>query len=191
MPTNGSRREFLDNVLSASAAVVAVCALAVSAYQAIIMRQQLKQSAWPYLIQGNSGTTTYSRIVQNVGLGPALVRSFIIEVDGRPVHYWGEARELVEARAATPLPALPANAKTYGSTLSRGLVLLPGTPFEIYHTEDSAVSARMRAVLNDDRVRMRVCYCSLYNDCWITDSRAREPVATRACPPESTREFER
>lgn len=185
------RSELVSRALSASAGLVAVCALAVSAYQAMIMRQQLKASAWPYLIQGNSGTTEYSRIVQNVGLGPALIRSFVVEVDGRPVHYWGEARELVEARATAPLPALPANVPTYSSTLARGLVLLPGAPFDIYHVASEEVGARMRQVFTDHRLRMRVCYCSLYDDCWTSDTRAHEPVPTRACPDDPTREFER
>ncbi len=181
------RSELLDRVLSASAALVAASALAVSVYQARIMREQQVMSAWPYVVQGNTGVDPYARIVQNVGLGPALVRSFIVEVDGRPVHYWGELREAVE-HGSRPAPIAT---RSTSSTLRRGLVLLPGTPSEVLHVEGADAAARMRAVLTDERVRMRVCYCSLYEDCWTSDTREYEPVRVAACPSDATREFYR
>jgi hypothetical protein len=47
----------------------------------------------------------------------------------------------------------------------------------------------MRQVLNDDRVTVRLCYCSPYNDCWVSDSRAAEPAPVDACPADAAPEF--
>ena len=37
-----------------------------------------------------------------------------------------------------------------------------------------------------DRMNTRVCYCSLYGDCWVAETRsegAEEPAAVKACGP--------
>jgi hypothetical protein len=82
-----------NGVVSASASIVAVIALLTALYQAKLARDQAKASIWPYLIQGNSSNDGYARIVQNVGLGPALIRGFEVTVDEHIVKNWKEAAE--------------------------------------------------------------------------------------------------
>lgn len=176
-------RVLLDRALSASAGVVALSALAVSMYQAYISRQQLRMSAWPYVVQSNTGADGYTRIVQNVGLGPALVRSMRVEVDGRPVHEWGE---FLIAGMRIDSATLVSRLKTSGfwtSSVRPGMVLLPGTDTKLAHSSDTTFAESLRRVFTDERrVRVRICYCSLYDDCWISDSRALEPQKVRECP---------
>jgi hypothetical protein len=64
----------VDRVLSVSAGVAAVAAVAISLYQAALARQQLRASAWPYLTQSNSSASTsqpYTRVISNEDVGPA------------------------------------------------------------------------------------------------------------------------
>src|SRR3954469_4951475 len=82
--------EITDRIMSASATIIALVALCTGLYQAKLSRDQAKASVWPYLIAGNSGENGYSRIVQNVGLGPAIIGAFEVRVDGKPVHSWKE-----------------------------------------------------------------------------------------------------
>ena len=82
------RSELLQRVLSGSAALVAVSALLVSMYQTKIMREQQRMSAWPYVRLIKSNVPSYARVIDNLGLGPALVRSVVITVDGRPTTTW-------------------------------------------------------------------------------------------------------
>jgi hypothetical protein len=61
-------------------------------------------------------------------------------------------------------------------------VLLPGSTTQLVHVSPGAFAETMRRVVNDRRVSLRVCYCSLYGECWVNDSRAPEPERVRACP---------
>jgi hypothetical protein len=51
-----------------------------------------------------------------------------------------------------------------------------------------ALATLLRRALNARQTRMRVCYCSLYGDCW-TAGAAPEPVPTDRCPDDPAREF--
>jgi hypothetical protein len=175
-------RVLLDRALSASAGIVALSALGVSIYQAWIAREQQKMSAWPYVTQTNTGAGGYGRLVQNVGLGPALVRSMRVDVDGKPVRQWSALlMSALRVDTATLRARLPGAGYTT-SSVRPGMVLLPGTTSELIHVSDSAFAGTLRGVMNDPRVHVRICYCSLYGDCWVSDSRALEPAAVRACP---------
>src|SRR6478672_9088219 len=80
--------DITNRIVSASATLIAVIALATGAYQAKLSRDQAHASVWPYLLMGNSGNNGYSFIVQNVGIGPALVKRFDVAVDGKAMQDW-------------------------------------------------------------------------------------------------------
>ena len=182
-------RLLLDRALSASAGLVALSALAVSAYQAYISREQQKLSAWPYLLQENTGIDGRAWRVQNVGLGPALVRSMCVDVDGQPVRDWGELAMTTLAVDSVALTAQARGFRFVTSTIRRGSVLLPGHTTELVRVSPGAFANTMRGVLNDRRVRLRFCYCSLYGDCWVSDSKTPEPEGTDECPADAGLEF--
>jgi hypothetical protein len=183
-------RALLDRVLSASAGLVALSALGVSVYQTYILREQQRMSAWPYLTLYNSTADGASRFAQNVGLGPALVRSVVVRVDGRAVGSWGEA--LAAAVGDTAFDALrraEGGASIVTSTLGRGTVLLPGVPLEQLRVTGGPLVARLLPVMRADRIVTQVCYCSLYADCWTASSAVDEPVPVPSCAAGTAREF--
>ena len=187
-------RALLDHVLSASAGLVAIGALAISAYQAYLTRQQAKMSAWPYVTQGNTGRPVggdgYARLVANVGLGPALVRRMRIEIDARPAADWREVfLRGLRTDSARFVARFGPDMRTTTSTVARGMVLLPGATTEILRIPAGPFGAEVRTLLNDRRTRIRICYCSLYDDCWWSDSSAAEPTPVDACPPDDGRDF--
>lgn len=143
---------------------------------------------WPYINQGNSGGNgQYTRVVRNVGLGPALVRSFQATLDGKPVATWGDVRRgLLGPPTAADSAAIVAT--TY-SSLGRGTVLIPGATLNVYTISDSSLARRFWASVQGNRLHTRVCYCSLYDDCWISDSESDEPTPIAACPHDPKREF--
>lgn len=190
MPPSLSRRDVADRILSGSAGVVALSALAVSVYQAKIAREQQKMSAWPYVTQGNAGSdSVYARLVQNVGLGPALVRSVRVTVDGRPARTWRGVMLAALAADSAHLRALTAGSHLTTSSVLPGMVLVAGSTTELLHLEGT-FAPTLRRVLNDPRVRVRVCYCSVYGDCWLSDSEERVPAPLRACPDDGAAEFQ-
>ena len=40
-------------------------------------------------------------------------------------------------------------------------------------------------------IAVRACYCSIFDDCWVMDSRKQDPEPVKACPAEWTRFEER
>ena len=80
-----------------SSAVVAVCALALTVWQAAISRRHNRLSVTPHLTtwtQPEEATGTYSVEILNNGIGPALIQSFSLQVDGQPIA--GEGAEPIE-----------------------------------------------------------------------------------------------
>jgi hypothetical protein len=165
--------------MSASATIIALVALATGVYQAKLSRDQAKAAVWPYLISGNSGENGYARIVQNVGLGPAIVGSFEIHVDGTPMHSWREVADSLH---------VPISFKGSRSTTFRhGLVVPIGANIHLIELPDSADILLIRSHLS--HLRTYICYCSLYDDCWALDSDISTPNKVKACKDDPLRAF--
>lgn len=171
-----------DRVLSLAAIVAAIAAVVVAVYEARIAREHQRVSVWPYLIQYNSHVPggEYTRSVENVGLGPALVRSVQMRVDGQEKRAWND---VIFALIGEREPEL------IYSSLSRGLVLLPGTTRRALWLPPGERATRFWSAVQTERLSVRVCYCSLYQECWISDSREEEPQRVDVCPADPEAEF--
>jgi hypothetical protein len=181
MPESRTSPGRVDRWLSMAAGVGAICAVAISLYQAALAREQQRASAWPYVAQSNSYVAgqPYTRQVENQGVGPARVRSFEVLVDGRPVRTWDAA---VEALTGKDAPAM-----VY-SSFGRGNVLPPGTTRTLLRLPPGD-QARVFWEGAQTRLETVVCYCSIYDECWQADTRAEEPAAVRACSDDPARAF--
>jgi hypothetical protein len=168
-----------NNIVSASASIIAIVALLTAVYQAKLARDQAKAVVWPYLIQGNSGNDGYSRIIQNVGLGPALIRGFEVTVDGHVVHSWKEMAESMHVAVRLD------NSKS--TTFRAGLVLPMNTLTELLQISDSASIKLLRSRL--DHLDTWVCYCSLYGDCWTAKGSELQPQPVKVCRDDPNRRF--
>jgi len=172
--------QLTNRILSASASLVAIAALATALYQAKVARDQAKAAVWPYLLVGNAGDEGYSRIAQNVGLGPAIIGAFEVQVNGHPVRTWREAADSMHIRLT---------GRSYASTTFRAGVVVPiGGRMDLVNLRDSADIRAFRAGLNANRLVTSVCYCSLYDDCWETEGMGR-PRPVKACREDAKRAF--
>ena len=178
-----SSADRVDRILSLSAIVAAAAAVGVAVYEAHIDREHQRVSVWPYVQQYNSNDRgVYTRNVQNVGIGPALVRSFQVRVDGAPQRNWSEVVGVMTGVDSTV-------SFSYGS-LGRGMVLLPGVPYTLLTLTQEQLGLAFWRQTQAERLSTRVCYCSLYGECWVNDSLADEPEAVAACPADPAEEFE-
>src|SRR3954470_16675399 len=166
-------RSRVDRWLSVAAAIGAVCAVAIAVYQAALAREQQRASAWPYLAQSNSyiAGQPYTRQLENQGIGPARVRSFQVLVDGKPTRSWND---VVRALISQPDSGL-----VY-SSFGRGSVVPPGATRVLLRLPPGN-QARLFWQAAQTRLETLVCYCSVYDECWSADTRAKEPTPTRAC----------
>src|SRR3954467_8259149 len=81
-----SRRNW-DGVAAVIAAFVGLLALCVSGYTAYLQRQQVRAQVWPYLESGISSSKR-SVTLFNKGVGPAIIGSVHVLVDGKPQRNW-------------------------------------------------------------------------------------------------------
>ena len=170
-------RGLLSRLAEASAIVIAVASLAITLYEAKATREHDRMSVWPRLTQESSDSAgRYERTITNVGLGPALVRSFEVRLDGTAESSWSPV--------ANALLAGHSPDGAFFSAVGPGTVLLPGHTIHVLTL--IAGSASGAAMAQDHRVTSRLCYCSLYDDCWSVTTGQADPASIRRCASNDT-----
>ena len=155
------RRDW-DGAAAVIAAFVGLLALCVSGYTAYLQRQQVRAQVWPYLEPGMSGSKR-ELIVFNKGVGPAIIRSVKILVDGKPQRNWTEVFAALGISYDHHIPY---------STLN-GVVISPNDHIEqllFPTTEDFNLYSHQVK-----RVQLKLCYCSSLGECWTYDDAAKLP----------------
>ena len=168
-----SRRPTWDGVAALIAALIGVIALLVSGYTAYIQRQQVRAQVWPHLLVGNYDPE-HAIGVLNKGVGPAIVRSVRVFIDGKPQRTWKTAFEAL---------GLPSRGLTI-STISNN-VISAGERVVALTVKDEASYGNFRDELGR-RFGIEICYCSTLGECWTySDRTGGERASDRAidhCP---------
>ena len=152
---------------------VGVAALFVSAYTSYLEHKHAQAEVWPLLVVGSSDEGGGFRVtVSNKGTGPATIRDWKRRVDGRPVTTWTPWIETIVGRH------IPIG-EYYKSDIT-GATLTPNESVTLFGTGDSAVGRAIFASPHESESSF--CYCSVFEDCWVLESRARRPVPVAACP---------
>jgi hypothetical protein len=170
MVKDAGRRRWSPEMITATAAVIiGVSALFVSLYETHLGREHQKASVWPHLEGGYSWDGESFRVITgNSGLGPARIEGIRIRVEGEAVRDWQEFFR--QAGIAT---------QPYTTSQLSGRVLLPGDPMEVLVLRDPAMAAATQE--RWEVVSVEACYCSIFDECWVTDFQSlREEV--RRCP---------
>jgi hypothetical protein len=164
---------------------IAIAALLVSAltagtliYQTRVIGAQYAATIWPYL----SVDTTYDNpsgvtiAIDNDGLGPALLRSAQLSVDGKEVSSWNEyllalvrndvrIRSFFKRMEAAALsghpPPLTITTASIGSTTIR-----PGQSKVIFKLWSSSPGLVPLDAVAQHPMTIDFCYCSLNGSCW-------------------------
>jgi hypothetical protein len=113
-----------EAIASFSSAIIALCALGLTLWQAYVSRQHNRLSVTPYLTTWSHNDTDqhrYSVEILNNGIGPALINNFQVFVDGHQVK--GDDLELIKKSLKLLFPQYQYNA--YNSYLSEGYMMAP------------------------------------------------------------------
>lgn len=167
-----------DRIMAVSAIVTAVAAVVIGVYEARATREYQRLSVWPAVRQFNSYPpgAAYTRNVANVGMGPAVIGSFQVRVDGVAQRSWND---VLRAMIGETHPEL------IYTTVGEGTVVLPGTTEVILRLPEGELARRFFVATQEGRLETRVCYCSVYEECWIsTGNREVEPIRSCVTSPE-------
>lgn len=143
----------------------------------------LAASVWPSLTFGTSdlspdGAPQLSLDLLNRGVGPAKVRWAEVLYGGEPV---SGPRSLLAACCGVDADAA---GLTVINTAIQRRVVGAGEWIQFLRIQPADASAPAYEALGAsiDGVRVRLCYCSVLEQCWLLRSELPEPVPVRACP---------
>ncbi len=163
-----------DWVEDHAAAIIALCALFLTIYQARLTRRHNRLSVRPLLtsytgeVSSSNAQITFS--LTNSGLGPALIDAFEVTLDGAPVNI--RATEQLNGTLAQLLGRPPKSFSV--GHLGPSSTLRKDETRELFNiqfpvltpAEFEALSGRL------NRIRLVVKYHSLYNEPYVFDSGA-------------------
>lgn len=170
----------LDAILAISAIFISLVSVVLGIENAVAMRQLVAANSWPFVNVGVSngnaeGGAALNLMIQNKGVGPAKIRSLEVFYDGKAMQ--GEDT-LLRAMGGKSIPVV--RSRVVGSVLSADeTVNFLSVPEPSVAPADLLQLARL-----SDKITLRTCYCSAFDECWVTD-RTVKPATTEevdVCP---------
>jgi hypothetical protein len=181
---------WLDISLALSAFLISLTSLAVAIHHGKTMDKLVASNSYPNIDPENSNQedlhdglgqrpVVYMGLV-NTGIGPARIRAVEVSFADKPV---ANIRALLAACCTDPsAPVLP-KPHIYYSGDMRGQMLQAGKSARLFswaEAPDDPRWARLEALR--PKIDVRVCYCSVFDECYVHDSRRSEPERIQACP---------
>lgn len=152
--------------MGVSAVVLSLCGLFISLYEASLMRTEQRASVWPHVETATSIRSEEIRVwTENSGIGPARVRAAALLYDGELLHDW---RALLEQMGVS------GDSVTLYQSLINGRVLSPEAPETIFSVSQEGGPAAprlmeaLREAITGGELDLAVCYCSVYEECWMS-----------------------
>lgn len=181
---------WLDLAVAFSAIAISIISLFVAIGHGRTEEKLVAASSWPFLTIGvsknglESDGWTINLRLRNSGVGPARVQWFRLVLDGQPIRNRAELMRRCCGIADGPIDSLirlglVSQAAPAGVLMARDRVDLltwrqrPG---------NEPMLAKLDNALN--RVTTQACYCSVLDECWISDLTATaEPRRVDRCLP--------
>lgn len=150
--------------------------------QAGATQRMQEAAAWPFVAYRTGNYTADGQRLINLsftnnGLGPALIGPVEVRFRGRimrsPVDLLASCCGYKENRAMQLRTAPIVN-----------VALRPGEEILFMSLPAVTVNADMVDLLDAVRedIQVRVCYCSIFEDCWTVEGQQAQPVPVKACP---------
>jgi hypothetical protein len=187
----GTGKRWLDLTLALSAMFVSIISLAVAVHHGNAIDRLVQANSWPFLMYGTDnqdaqGNRHIRLRVENAGIGPARIQTFEVWWHGQPV---ANAPELLRACC------MPGSASAIDASTARSLDLSIGQiPSRVLRAGDSETFLALKLKdANADiwhrldvarlQLKMRACYCSVFDECWATDLEHTSAQRVGSCPP--------
>lgn len=173
------RLTFWQTILSVAGVLIAVLALYAALTESAAVRQQTAAAVWPFvqlmLEDYDTGDAAgFSLAFTNAGVGPAKMKDVRISIDGTVARNWSELVARVDGDTE--------------STINRNFisdrVIRPDETVVVFSTNDADLARKLVGAVSKPRGALTFCYCSIFNECWLADSRnnLQAPELVEACP---------
>jgi hypothetical protein len=155
----------LDFFIALCALIVSILTTATLIYQTRVIEEQFSATIWPYLSLDTTHNPDGIKVaLTNDGLGPALVRSAQLTIDGKPTAGWSDFLKQM-------VPELVRIGHGKASFASRqsdtgpSTILRPSESSTILLIWGLKNPAFLQALARHS-IGVSVCYCSLNGRCW-------------------------
>jgi hypothetical protein len=172
-----SRRWYTEpeTFIAFAALIVSISAVAVGLYEAALQRHHDRAEVWPHPeIEVLTKATGAEIVLENTGIGPAIVHSVVVTVDGRLQRNWRDVLRRLNG-------AEPVSFSNY-STVQHGL--RPGDRLPMLDIPVADVPRDFWKSIA--RVGVSICYSSVFDQYWVVESKALGVSVVRremqACP---------
>lgn len=180
-------RQWLDVVLGVSAVSISFISLFLAIANGHAMERLVQSNSWPFVQVGTSnvqqdGTPHISFVIANKGVGPARVEMLQVIFDGTPMKGPRTLLNALLSRTTTPY-----HPQIITSTVVRTVLAAKEnlTFFDI-KPEDLSASDYAAIDVGVQKLEFRTCYCSVFDECWVAESRKASPSKVKECPVSQT-----
>jgi hypothetical protein len=162
--------------------VIAICALLISSlatiasfWQTIVVQKQLSAAVLPYLeVQGALSADDVKISIDNVGVGPAIIEDAVLTDNG-------VAKLTLDAALRPRLNQLKRGTLLSISTtdINPGQAIRAGDSVVVVDAKAKGVRDVMLPMLASGDLKL--CYCSILDQCWTISEKMPKPVVTKSC----------
>jgi hypothetical protein len=175
---------WLDLALPLAALFVSFVSIFIAWHHGKVMQELVHQNeklveanSLPYVqIDGSNGNGRVTFNATNEGVGPAKIMTAEISVDRRPI---STLQQLLDA-CCTKGDYSGLSSSTLQGRMVRSGDTVAFIDFVKSASNDEQVLSLDRA-RRAGRITTRLCYCSVFEDCWIADSRDPTPDPVNQC----------
>jgi hypothetical protein len=179
-----------DLAVAFSALFVSLCSLGIALHHGRTMQRLVEANSRPFIqIKISDGRTEHppsqvlTVIMSNPGAGAARIERFSIFIDDKPVSDISAA--LLQL---ADLPAKPADLEGILGSLTYADVapsyIKAGSDQSVFRWPRTASDAPVWDKVVDaeaKHLKFETCYCSIFDECWIENSRTFRPTPTKSC----------
>jgi hypothetical protein len=195
-----------DLIVGFSAIFISVCSLALALQHGHTMERLVEANSRPFLEFGTSNGEArgggapgadpagagdviwvMSVTIANPGAGAARIDRFSIALDGHAAADWSELfhrlKDEAVAKHAVPPGPQSSGPLTYSSVADS--YLKAGAEKSILRWSRSEANAALwdyvDAARRGSRITLEACYCSIFDQCWIAQTKSFRPIPVKAC----------
>lgn len=183
---------WVDLVIAMSAITISIISLVVAIEHGRTEQKMVAASSWPFLTfqtEKNGflagGWTIYLRL-RNGGVGPARIKWLRMSLDGTPIRDRADLMHRCCGVAARPVDEQIAQGLVSQNSPVGVLPAREVTDMLTWRARpgNDAIMSRLDGVRH--RLQTQACYCSVLDECWISDLTATaEPRRVDQCQPVS------
>lgn len=184
-PHTGHR--WWDFAIGGTAVLVSLISLYVAVHHGQIMEKLVAANSWPnvevsFNVRGgtSSDSARFEIAVTNNGIGPARIETLELWNGKTPIENIDAIGKLVKDKSdSQSLNAVSQSATVIGSIIGARDTIIPVA------IESTAVRGwEQSMVATAGNLESRVCFCSVFDECRVADSREKspKPVVVASCP---------